>query len=164
MYSRISIKNLTIGSFEVDGLRRINLIVGRNNSGKTTFLEGLFLLGSENDPHYATILGRLRGETVRRGPPGPGLAITVPQHGSEGEPGNLRALGTGSARQGLDDRGFRRLELYRFIRAAQRGRKWRRGGDSRIPLLWCSVPNNGLRGKRHCRAGDVGPQLWDCHT
>ena len=46
MYSRISIKNFRgIGSLEVDGLRRINLIVGRNNSGKTTFLEGLFLLG-----------------------------------------------------------------------------------------------------------------------
>ncbi len=38
MYSKISIKNFReIGSLDVKGLRRINLIVGRNNSGKTTF-------------------------------------------------------------------------------------------------------------------------------
>jgi AAA domain, putative AbiEii toxin, Type IV TA system/AAA ATPase domain len=69
MYSRISIKNFRgIGSLEVDGLRRINLIVGRNNSGKTTFLESLFLLGGANDPRYTTILGRLRGQRLRRRP------------------------------------------------------------------------------------------------
>ncbi len=70
MYSRISIKNFRgIGSLEVDGLRRINLIVGRNNSGKTTFLESLFLLGGANDPRYATILGRLRGQRFEEGHP-----------------------------------------------------------------------------------------------
>jgi len=70
MYSRISIKNFRgIGSLEVDGLRRINLIVGRNNSGKTTFLEGLFLLGGANDPRYATVLGRLRGQRYEEGHP-----------------------------------------------------------------------------------------------
>ena len=59
MYSRISIKNFRgIGSLEVDGLRRINLIVGRNNSGKTTFLEGLFLLGGATIRVYATVLGQ----------------------------------------------------------------------------------------------------------
>ena len=70
MYSRISIKNFRgIGSLEVDGLRRINLIVGRNNSGKTTFLEGLFLLGGANDPRYATVLGQLRGQRYEEGRP-----------------------------------------------------------------------------------------------
>jgi hypothetical protein len=47
MHSRVSINNFRgIESLEAKGLRRINLIVGRNNSGKTTFLESLFLLGS----------------------------------------------------------------------------------------------------------------------
>ena len=70
MYSRISIKNFRgIGSLEVDGLRRINLMVGRNNSGKTTFLEGLFLLGGANDPRYATVLGQLRGQRYEEGRP-----------------------------------------------------------------------------------------------
>ncbi len=65
MYSRISIKNFRgIGSLEVDGLRRINLIVGRNNSGKTSFLESLFLLGGAPDPHLPTRLGQLRGQRL----------------------------------------------------------------------------------------------------
>ena len=70
MYSRISIKNFRgIGSLEVDGLRRINLIVGRNNSGKTTFLEGLFLLGGGNPPPYATVLGQLHSQRYEEGRP-----------------------------------------------------------------------------------------------
>src|SRR5262245_51282867 len=31
-------------SLELDGLRRVNLIVGRNNTGKTSVLEALYLL------------------------------------------------------------------------------------------------------------------------
>jgi hypothetical protein len=70
MYSAVSIKNFRgIGSLEIDGLRRINLILGRNNSGKTTFLESLFLLGGANDPRYATVLGRLRGQRFEEGRP-----------------------------------------------------------------------------------------------
>ncbi|MEK7270690.1 MAG: AAA family ATPase, partial [Planctomycetota bacterium] len=44
------LKSLTIESFrcfknlQVDRLERVNLIVGGNNSGKTAFLEGIFLL------------------------------------------------------------------------------------------------------------------------
>lgn len=65
MYSRISIKNFRgIGSLEVDGLRRINLIVGRNNSGKTTFLEAVFLLGGAPNPQLPTTLGQLRGQRL----------------------------------------------------------------------------------------------------
>ncbi len=70
MYSRIAIKNFRgIGSLEVEGLRRINLIDGRNNSDKTTFLESLFLLGGGNDPRYTTTLGRLRGQRLEEGYP-----------------------------------------------------------------------------------------------
>ena len=63
MYSWITITNFRgIGALAVADLRPINLILGRNNSGKTTLLEGLFLLGGANDPRYATTLGRLRGQ------------------------------------------------------------------------------------------------------
>lgn len=68
MYSRISIKNFReIESLEVSGLRRINLIVGRNNAGKTTFLEGLLLLGGAMDPLVPSVLGQLRGQRVSGG-------------------------------------------------------------------------------------------------
>jgi hypothetical protein len=72
MYSRITIKNFRgIESLEADGLRRINLIVGRNNSGKTTFLEGLLLLGGATNPLFPTTLGHLRGQRFGAGYPDP---------------------------------------------------------------------------------------------
>src|SRR5262249_46098380 len=65
MYSRISIKNLRgIESLEATGLRPVNLVVGRNNSGKSTFLEGLFLLGGATNPQFATKLGQLRNQQL----------------------------------------------------------------------------------------------------
>jgi hypothetical protein len=63
MYSRVSIRNFRgIESLDATGFRRINLIMGRNNSGKTTFLESLFLLGGATNPQFATSLGQLRGQ------------------------------------------------------------------------------------------------------
>ena len=45
MYSSIAIRNLRgIESLDASGFRRINLIMGRNDSGKTTFLEGFYVL------------------------------------------------------------------------------------------------------------------------
>jgi predicted ATP-dependent endonuclease of OLD family len=65
MYSRISIKNFRgIESLEATRLRRINLILGRNSSGKTTFLESLFLLGGRLDPRLMTTLGQMRGQRL----------------------------------------------------------------------------------------------------
>jgi hypothetical protein len=65
MYSRISIKNFReIESLEATGLRRISLIVGRNNSGKTTFLESLFLLGGATNPQLPMTLAQLRGQRL----------------------------------------------------------------------------------------------------
>ncbi|MBF0560686.1 MAG: ATP-binding protein [Alphaproteobacteria bacterium] len=52
--------------FTMSGLGRVNLLVGTNNSGKTSVLEALYLLTSEGDP-YA--LGRIladRGEQFDR--------------------------------------------------------------------------------------------------
>jgi len=66
VYSKITITNFRgIESLEAAGLRRINLIVGRNNSGKTTFLESFFLLGGAPSPQLPIALGLLRGQLFR---------------------------------------------------------------------------------------------------
>ena len=36
--------------FKVEGLARLNLLIGRNGSGKTTLLEALFLLLGAHNP------------------------------------------------------------------------------------------------------------------
>ena len=63
MYSSVLISGYRgLDSFTLDGLGRINLLVGINNSGKTSILECIELLRSAGDPHaLATILVR-RGE------------------------------------------------------------------------------------------------------
>ena len=40
-------------NLEVDQLRRINLVAGRNDAGKSTLLEAIFLLGSAGNPQLA---------------------------------------------------------------------------------------------------------------
>ncbi len=72
MYSRVSIRNFRgIESLDGSGFRRINLILGRNNSGKTTFLESLLLLGGAMDPVVPSVLGQLRGQRLRVAYPDP---------------------------------------------------------------------------------------------
>jgi len=68
VYSSILIENLRgIGRLEVDGLRPINVILGRNNSGKSTFLEALFLLGAATEPYLTSTLAHLRGQRQANG-------------------------------------------------------------------------------------------------
>ena len=63
MYTDVTIHNFRgLTDLTVGGLRRLNLIVGRNNSGKTTVLEALFLLGG-TDPKLAFNLGAFRGQS-----------------------------------------------------------------------------------------------------
>ena len=51
MFQHLRIKNYRLfGDLEIDGLRRINLLAGRNNSGKTSALEALFLLSGAGKP------------------------------------------------------------------------------------------------------------------
>jgi predicted ATPase len=72
MYQRIELENLRgIDHLSCDGLRRINLIVGKNNAGKTTLLEAFFLLGGATNPFAATILGQLRGQQLGKVSPDP---------------------------------------------------------------------------------------------
>ena len=63
MYTQVVLSNLRgIRQLQVGNLRQINLIVGRNNCGKTTLLEGVFLLGGATNPVYPLTLGQLRGQ------------------------------------------------------------------------------------------------------
>ena len=48
----------------MDGLGRVNLLVGKNNSGKTSVLEALLLLASNNDPSVLWRILARRGEQV----------------------------------------------------------------------------------------------------
>ena len=51
MLNSIQIRNYRIlRELDVDGLSRINLIAGRNNSGKTSLLEAIFLLSGAGNP------------------------------------------------------------------------------------------------------------------
>jgi len=64
------IKQLTIEGFrgfprfELQGLGRINLLVGTNNCGKTSILEAIQLFGSSGDPSCLWQLAARRGEHV----------------------------------------------------------------------------------------------------
>lgn len=63
MYSSMRISGYRgLGSFRLEGLGRINLLVGTNNCGKTSILECIELLRSSGNRHVlSSILGR-RGE------------------------------------------------------------------------------------------------------
>jgi AAA15 family ATPase/GTPase len=57
MYKKIKINNFRgINNLEVKDLKRINILVGKNNSGKTTVLESLFLL---TGPTNATLFRKI---------------------------------------------------------------------------------------------------------
>ena len=63
MYSSIRINGYRgLDSFRMERLGRANLLVGTNNSGKTSILECIELLRSPGNPHVlSSIIGR-RGE------------------------------------------------------------------------------------------------------
>ena len=60
MYSSIRIQGYRgLDSFRMQGLGRVNLLVGTNNCGKTSILECIELLRSVGDPTVlSTIAGR----------------------------------------------------------------------------------------------------------
>jgi len=58
----LSIRNFRgIDSLEIDGLTKFNLFVGKNNSGKTTILEALFLLLGMSNPMLPNSINQIRG-------------------------------------------------------------------------------------------------------
>lgn len=63
MYRSLTIKHFRgIDELAIENLSRVNLIVGRNNAGKTTVLESLLLVGGASNASPATRLGALRGQ------------------------------------------------------------------------------------------------------
>lgn len=63
MYSSIRINGYRgLGSFRMEGLGRVNLLVGTNNSGKTSILECIELLQSAGNPHVLSAIAGRRGE------------------------------------------------------------------------------------------------------
>ena len=63
MYSSIRINGYRgLDSFRMERLGRVNLLVGMNNSGKTSILECIELLQSAGDPHALPSIARRRGE------------------------------------------------------------------------------------------------------
>lgn len=82
MYDELRIQGLrALDDVDLKGLRRINLIVGRNNVGKTTLLEGLLLLGAGTDPSMLVTLGLIRGQRIDRDRPDPEPIWRSYQHG-----------------------------------------------------------------------------------
>jgi len=59
----LTIKNYrAFKDFSIDGLARVNLIVGSNNAGKTSFLEAVYLLVNQGSPSVLLQLLDNRGE------------------------------------------------------------------------------------------------------
>jgi predicted ATPase len=65
MFSRIKIEKYRgFQSCQLDGMTGVNLLVGKNNSGKTALLEGIHFLASGGDPMVLISAARQRGEVV----------------------------------------------------------------------------------------------------
>ena len=87
MYSSIRIQGYRgFDSFRMEGLGRVNLLVGTNNSGKTSILECIELLRSAGQPHVLRSIAGRRGEwgfvneEHGRVPPGPSREVLDISH------------------------------------------------------------------------------------
>jgi AAA15 family ATPase/GTPase len=64
-----ALKRLTINNFrgfdslEIEGFSKINLLVGKNNSGKTSILESIFLVIGMSNPMLPNAVNQIRGLT-----------------------------------------------------------------------------------------------------
>lgn len=72
MLSKVAFKNLRcFKDFTLDGMKPLTLISGRNNVGKTTLLEGIFLLSAYKSPDLFFKVNSIRGiQTVTSSPQG----------------------------------------------------------------------------------------------
>ena len=65
MFEKLHIRNYRIvKDLKIDQLRRINLIAGSNNSGKTSLLEAIFLLAGSGNAHMAMNFNVVRAENA----------------------------------------------------------------------------------------------------
>ena len=70
MLRTVRIRNFRVfDGLKIENLNRINLVTGRNNSGKTSLLEALFLLAGAGNPHLALNANVVRGMNLTKGNP-----------------------------------------------------------------------------------------------
>ena len=74
-------------SYRLSGLTRVNLLVGKNNCGKTSVLEAIELLASEGNPRVLYDSLRRRGERGTRRMPRPVMDVAHIFHGHACAPG-----------------------------------------------------------------------------
>jgi hypothetical protein len=68
MLKELAITNYRqFSSYKMEGLAHVNLLVGKNNSGKTSILEAVQLLTSGGDPSAIALACRRRGELLIEG-------------------------------------------------------------------------------------------------
>lgn len=71
MFESLRIKNFRLfDDLEIGELKRINLLAGRNNAGKTAVLEAMYLLASVGNPKRAHEVKGIRGISEASGAPG----------------------------------------------------------------------------------------------
>lgn len=69
MLTRLEVQNYRgFPTFQMEGLARVNLLVGKNNSGKTALLEAAHFLVSGGDPDALSAAANRRGEVIVRTP------------------------------------------------------------------------------------------------
>ena len=69
MFTRLQVRNFrALDDLTIDRLSRINLVTGRNNSGKTTLLEAVFLLSGAGNPQVALTASAVRGADLAAAP------------------------------------------------------------------------------------------------
>ena len=90
MLTRIKIENYRgFRSYELGGLTTVNLLVGKNNSGKTALLEGIHLAASGGDPWVLVRTADRRGEAVAASREGAtNLDLSHFFHGHDIKPGS----------------------------------------------------------------------------
>lgn len=68
MFKNLRIRNFrAFGELEINRLGRINLVTGKNNSGKTSLLEAFFLLSFAGNPQMALNANVVRGIDIAQG-------------------------------------------------------------------------------------------------
>jgi AAA15 family ATPase/GTPase len=114
MIERVEIDNFRcFETLYVDGLKRINVIVGKNSSGKSAFLEALFLSSSSNGPNIAFQMRAIR----RVG-------------------GQIQAIGDVQSYRGIWEDLFYNFDTAKKVHISIRGN----AGDQR--QLWISIKDN----------------------
>jgi predicted ATPase len=121
--------------FEMANLGRVNLVVGRNNTGKTSILEGLYILASGNNPSALWHVLARRGEQVL--PEATNRAMQAEADVSHLFYGHEIAAGTELSLSTINDKPSRSLK-YRIDEAK----------PEEHPQLFAPLADEGLAGSR----------------